>query len=267
MRAYDPSIGAYLDRYRALSDKMDRALGSTRATSATREVASDLFNQKPAQVVSAYMDGTRASAQDLLRLVGGKSPELEQAVNGVVRGKLESMDAKAAQEWLSKNRPMLETLSPKAATTAREFVRAKQEVERLEEFSTFAGKSAQASTKAAESTRGEMAGKIKAGEAAKVEAVQRQELSNAVQRTQDQIKRAAPNEIPGLVKSNIETLARQKLISQEQARQYLAQADEISRKYQQTAQYRKQMDNFIKAALISSVGYSGYQTYKGLSSH
>lgn len=110
--AYEPRVGAYIEKY-AAGKKAEEAISSGKkglsVTKADAEAdGQPIFNLKPQSVASHYLDGTKTSAEKLVRLVGGDKKEISGMVGGNLRHKMESMTPEQAKKFLEKNRGLLE---------------------------------------------------------------------------------------------------------------------------------------------------------------
>ena len=145
MEAYEPDIGKYLSEYQKGSRAIAEAKGGTRGVSTLKTVerGGEDFNAPPQAVVGKYLDGTRASAEQLLKLTGGKEAELDAAVRGNVRQKLDGMTAQQARAWRKKNSGMLDAF-PEAKEAVNRYVVAMERAERSENMVTPARKAVEA---------------------------------------------------------------------------------------------------------------------------
>jgi hypothetical protein len=95
MIAYEKDVGRYIDEYRKGKQAQELALGGKAGESAI-----ETFGTKPQNIASYYLDGTKASADKLVNLVGGKSNELVSQVAGKIRNDLQGLDAAKTQKYL-----------------------------------------------------------------------------------------------------------------------------------------------------------------------
>jgi len=103
MIAYEPDVGRYLKTYQTGKQAEELALGGQ-----TGEAAIQPFGTKPQNIASTYLDGTKASAQKLVNLIGGKTSELVSNVRGKIRNDLQGLDATKTQKYLQDNSGLFE---------------------------------------------------------------------------------------------------------------------------------------------------------------
>lgn len=133
MTAYEPDVARYINAYRTGKEGEAVILGSrgARATDKVLETdAATIFGQKPQQAASAYLDGTRSSANQLLALVGGNKSEVAPMVNAYLRGQIEGKTPAEVIKLISKNNGLLEVF-PDAKPIMLKYAQASNEAERL----------------------------------------------------------------------------------------------------------------------------------------
>lgn len=251
LEAYEAGVGKYISRYKAGKEAEKIALGA-RGESTVESIAQvdgqSIFSMKPQTVARSYLDGTDNSARNLIRLVGGKTPELSSAVRGYIRNVLEPMNAKRASEWLTKNEGMLNVFN-EAKPIVSKIIQDKQNIERL---SSMRGKST--------ARIGELQtdiGKI----AAKTQRLQGAEKINTQLAMLEQaqgkdIFRQSQKIADDLLKSN--------LLDQSKYNDLTKQIYDIERMYGETQSAKNRVKYAIYAAAAPLVGTTAYYKLKGI---
>lgn len=103
MTAYEPDVKRYIDTYRSGKEAEELALGGRGGESAI-----ETFAKKPQQIASYYLDGTKSSADKLVNLVGGVTPELTAQVAGNVHNSVKGLDAAKTAKFLADNAGLFE---------------------------------------------------------------------------------------------------------------------------------------------------------------
>ena len=233
MVAYDKDVATYLKEYRKGSDKIEAATGGPRGEAALKA------DTRPQVTARAYLDGTRASARQLIELSGGKTRELTAAVRGNVRAKLEAMTPKQAQTWLSKNTGMLDEFG--LSKEVKSFVQAKNEAERLSGMVTPAGKAAEANrAAAATSTKGA----TKASDASKMVADAASSLDGV-----------PPEKVVERANTIVRDLLSKNVITPVRAQELRAQIADAERKYGSTATAHKWIKRIVGGGVVLETGH------------
>lgn len=121
---YEPSVGQYLAKYREMSAPIERATAGRGGALTEAELLENqvLFSADKTAATSYYLNGSQERALRLLDLVGGKTPQLVESLRGYLRTSMQGMNAKQAQDFISKNEGMLRVfpeLKPQMEQIAR----------------------------------------------------------------------------------------------------------------------------------------------------
>ena len=130
MKEFEPGVGQYLTKYQEASGPITKALtGRGKQLTQAQELAEQevLFAADKSATAKYYLDGTEERAQRLVDLVGGKPKELVDSIGGLVRGKMEKMNAAQAQEFTKQG---LFNVFPELKTSANQVLKAKQAEEK-----------------------------------------------------------------------------------------------------------------------------------------
>jgi hypothetical protein len=110
MEAFEPKVGEYLSKYKELSAPIEKAMAGRGKALTDADVLAEeqvLFSADRKATTDHYLDGSEQRAQRLLDLVGGKKPELVDAVKGYFRTQMESMSSKQVIDFIKKNEGLL----------------------------------------------------------------------------------------------------------------------------------------------------------------
>ena len=130
MKEFEPGVGKYLSKYQETSAPITKALTGRggQLTEAERLAEEEiLFSADKSATAKYYLDGSKERANRLLDLVGGKPKELVNSIAGLVRGKMEKMTAKQAEDFTKQG---LFEIFPELESPANQIVKAKQAEEK-----------------------------------------------------------------------------------------------------------------------------------------
>jgi hypothetical protein len=254
---YEPDVKRYIDTYRAGKEAENLALGGKRGESITAEVDArtdtPIFTGKPQEAVNYYLDGTFNSADKLIRLMGGKSDELVNAIKGNFREKLTDMDAKKAADFVQKNRGLFQAF-PEIRPLVDKVVQSKVDAERLTKMSGLSTKRLQEALGTELSTKQAVA--KGAAEPIKIA----ESLNNQLIKMRD----STGKESVDISKDIIDNLFKNKLIGEDQYQKLLNQTREAYQLYGNTDKARKQVAYITGSALIPVIGITGYYKAKAM---
>lgn len=253
MNAYDERVGQYIQRYKVGKETERAALGKKKGEGVLEEAAKTedeiIYSGKPQQVTNYYLDGTRESANKLVRLVGGKSPELVNRVKANVRGKVENMDAAKTQDFIAKNEGMLQTF-PEIRDSLNRLAQSRQTEERL---SSMLGKTKGRLEKA-------LGAEITTAEKLAKEAAAGKKAIAPYQQFMEKFEGAKGDEIFSESKKIVEKLRSDGLLDAPKYQQMLNEIRNVQQKYGSTEKAKER----IKTVLyVSLVGFGGYKVYRG----
>ena len=257
MTKYEPDIEKYIERYKLGKESERIALGG-RGEGLTAEVEArtdtPIFTGKPTQAVNYYLDGTKDSADKLLKLVGGKSPELDSALKGNIRSKMENLNAEKAQKFLKENEGLFQTF-PELKPLAESVVKSKSEVERLAKMSEMSISRLEESLKTTTSLK----------DIVKKSAAEKTKISGEIEDKLRVLKDASGPEAVKVSKNVISKLREERLISPEQYEQYINQIREAETIAKDTNDLRKRTAYIAGAAAIGSgLSTTGYYKLKAV---
>jgi len=261
MTAYDERIGQYIQRYKAGKQEERLAIGRKKGEGPLEEVVKTedeiIFTGKPQQVANYYLDGTQESANKLIRIVGGKTPELVNRVKANVRDKVDGMDAAKTQQFMQQNEGLLNTF-PEVRNSLDSLLKARQTQERL---SSMLGKGKERLTTAlgAEVTSAERLAK-QAAEGRKAVAPYQQFL--------EKFEGSKGDEIFTESKKIAERLRADNMLDAPRYQQMLADIRDIEAKYGATQEAKARLKNVLYITLVGGVGglaggFGGYKLYRG----
>ena len=130
MKEFEPGVGEYLTKYQETSAPITKALaGRGGQLTETERLAEEevLFSADKSATAKYYLDGSQERAERLLDLVGGKPKELVDSIAGLVRGKMEKMTAKQAEEFTNQG---LFKVFPELKASANQVLKSKQAEEK-----------------------------------------------------------------------------------------------------------------------------------------
>ena len=251
MEAFESDVGKYIARYKKGKEAERAALGA-RGESTIESVAQvdgqSIFGMKPQTVSRNYLDGTENSARNLIRLVGGKTPDVVSAVRGYIRNVLEPMDAKKAAEWVKKNEGMLNVFN-EAKPIVNKVVQDKQNIERL---SSMRGKA---------TTRiGEL--KTDIGELSSV--TQRQQSAEKIKTQLSKLEQAQGPDVFRQSHQIANDLLKSKLLDEQKYGQLTEQIYNIKKMYGDTQAARTRVKYAVYAAAAPIMGTNAYYKLKGI---
>ena len=257
MTKYEPDVAKYIERYKTGKESERIALGG-RGEGLISEVEArtetPIFAGKPTQAVNYYLDGTKDSADKLLKLVGGKSPELDVALKGNIRSKMEKLNSDEAQKFINNNEGLFKTF-PELKPLADSVVKSKSETERL--------------SRMAETSQSRLAESLKTTtnikDVVKKSATEKAKLSGEIKDKLTVLKNASGPESVTLSKDLIGKLRKERLISPEQYEKYINQIREAESIAKDTSDLRKRVSYIAAAAAIGSgLTTTGYYKLKAV---
>ena len=130
MKEFEPGVSEYLTKYQETSAPITKALaGRGGQLTETERLAEEevLFSADKSATAKYYLDGSQERAERLLDLVGGKPKELVDSIAGLVRGKMEKMTAKQAEEFTNQG---LFKVFPELKASANQVLKSKQAEEK-----------------------------------------------------------------------------------------------------------------------------------------
>lgn len=249
MTAYEPRVGKYINEYRAGSEKIDRIAGTNAARAATDSIVGEgediVRNQKPILAHNYFLKGDQAGAQKLIDLVGGKTPEITDAVKANLRTKLEGLTADQATELASKNMGLLREF-PELKPMVNQIIKAKAESERLGKMVPMAQKravsgfeeSAKAGTDAEKvaATRGK---ELQAGSESA------QKLADSINHSLAKLEKAPPEEVTSAALSIADNMHVKGLIDDAKYQDLLKQIRDTKSTYGKTDKARSVMKGLL----------------------
>lgn len=258
MTAYDQRVGQYIERYKTGKQAERAALGKKKGEGVLEEAAKTedeiIYAGKPQQVAAYYLDGTRDSANKLVRLVGGKTPELVNRVKANVGGKVAGLDAAKTQEFIQKNDGMLQTF-PEIRESLNKLVQSRQAEERLSSMLTKGKGRLEKALGAEVTTAEDLAAKVAKGE--KSVAPYRQFM--------EKFEGAKGDEIFSESKSIVDQLRKDKFIDAPKYQEMLAQIRDVEQKYGTTKEAQARLRTVLYLGFASGLGsYGGYRFGKDL---
>ena len=261
MNAYDSRIGQYIERYKVGKQAERVAVGRKKGEGPLEEAVRTedeiIFAGKPQQVTSFYLDGTREAANKLIRIVGGKSPELVNRVKANVRDKVEGMDAAKTQQFIQKNEGMLQAF-PEVRDSLNTLLKARQTQERL---TSMVGKTQERLGKA-------LGAEVTSAERLAAEAAKGQKAVAPYQQFMERFEGARGDEIFSESKKIVEKLRSDNVLDAPRYQQLLSEIRDIEGKYGATQEAKARLKNVLYITLVGGVGglaggYGGYKMYRG----
>lgn len=249
MVAYEPDVRKYLDEYRKVKEREDIALGGTYGESAIKSIAGEgaeeILGKTPTEVARYYLKGDEASAKKLINLAGGRSPELDEAVRGYLRGQIEGMSADQAQKFAAKNAGLFEAF-PEVKPAIEGIVDAKTQGEK---YTGMASKQLKRAEQAA--------GEVKAAEkGARSEAAKQRDLERALNLRVTEIGESSPQNAPKVARTAAKQLADQGLITNEKYGDILRAIDRVEKTQGRT----ERAQNALKYLMYGALGMAGAGT-------
>lgn len=110
MEAFEPRTTQYLQKYRELSAPIERATAGRGAALTEADLLAEqevLFGADKQAVKQYYLNGSQERAERLLQLIGGKKPEVVNAIRGYLRSELEPKSAAQSREFIANNEGLL----------------------------------------------------------------------------------------------------------------------------------------------------------------
>jgi len=245
MKAYEPGIGKYVEEYQKRSAPLTRALaGRGKALSEVelKEAENVLFSADKKAATNYYLDGSQERAQALIYAVGGKKPEIVNAIKGYFRTELEGMNAKQAASFVQKNEGLLREF-PELRKPMEDIVRAKVDFETL--------------GPAAEKKAGAATTRLAGEEKAATTALEKQKnIADKYRIFESKISSLTPKDSISEASRFIDTLRKDKLIDDNKYRQLINEIEGIKTKYAESAQAKQNIQTALRKLLL----YSGYGT-------
>jgi len=254
---YEPDVERYINTYRAGKEAENIALGGKRGESITSEVEATrdtpIFTGKPQEAVNFYLDGTANSADKLVRLVGGKSDDLVNAIKGNFREKLTNMNAKQATDFRDKNKGFFQAF-PELRPLVDKVVQSKVDSERLTKMSGLS------SERLKEALGTELTTKQRVATTATEPLKISEKLNNKLV----EMRNSTGKDSVKISKDIIDDLFANKLIGEDQYQNLLNKTREAYKLYGDTEQARKQVAYITGSALIPVIGVTGYYKAKAM---
>ena len=254
---YEPDVERYINTYRAGKEAENIALGGKRGESITSEVEATrdtpIFTGKPQEAVNFYLDGTANSADKLVRLVGGKSDDLVNAIKGNFREKLTNMNAKQATDFRDKNKGFFQAF-PELRPLVDKVVQSKVDSERLTKMSGLSSERLKEALGTELTTKQRVA--TTAAEPLKIS----EKLNNKLV----EMRNSTGKDSVKISKDIIDDLFANKLIGEDQYQNLLNKTREAYKLYGDTEQARKQVAYITGSALIPVIGVTGYYKAKAM---
>lgn len=264
MTAYEPDVARYIQTYKTGKEAERLALGGKRGEGITEDIGKTteeevIFSGKPQQVASYFLDGTRDSANKLIRLVGGKTPELVNRVKANVRGKIDGMTAEQIADFSAKNQGMFQAF-PEVGQAVNNVLKSRQAEQRLE---SMLGKAA------GKGGRLEEALKLRETTAEKLgkQIAERETAAAPYQQLLEKLDGAKGDEVFSSSKSIVDKLRTDNMIDSTKYQEMLAQIRDVEQKYGTTEEAKKRIKTLLYVGVGGALGYKGYQVgraYLGL---
>jgi vacuolar-type H+-ATPase subunit F/Vma7 len=177
------------------------------------------------------LDGTKASADKLVNLIGGKTPELLSNVRGKIRNDLQGLDAAKTQQYLQNKSGLFETF-PELRKSVEELAANRLQAEKLDRMFSGQGKrysDALNVTQSAEELVGQKAAKT-LGEGSAY-----QDLKIGL----EQLEKAQGADIVTVSKTIANTLREKELIDADKYQQMLTYINDVGNNAQKAADLKK----------------------------
>lgn len=254
MKAYEPRIGQYVEKYKETSAPISKALaGRGRALTDVELIEAEnvLFSADKTAAAKYYLNGSQERAQALITVTGGKKPEVINGIKGYFRNQLAPMTSKQAQQFVANQEGFLREF-PELRKPLNDIVDTKR-------VSETAGVSAQ--------KRAEAATTRLAGEAKPIEKTisEQREISNRYRIFQNKITSQTPKDTVTDAKSMINRLRQDGLINDVSHRNLLNKIEQIKLQYGETEKAKQNIQLLLRKSLIySGMGAGGIVGYYGL---
>lgn len=230
MEAFEPRTRQYTETYRKLSAPIEQATAGRGAALTEADLLAEqqvLFGADKQAVTRYYLDGSQERAQRLLALVGGKRPEVVNAVRGYLRSELENKSSQQAQKFIADNEGLLRVF-PEMRDAMQQVVANKRVAETAGEAAT---KKAAAAGKRLET----------AGKAPAATLEEKRALQARYEGLQNALLQAPPGKEVGAAKTLADTLYKDKLIDAVEHRNLLEQIANVERTSQTRSEARKRL--------------------------
>jgi hypothetical protein len=256
MTAYEPDVGRYIQTYKTGKEAERVAAGGRRGEGLTEQVAKTedeiLFSNKPQQVTSYYLDGTRESANKLIRLVGGKTPELVNRVKSNVREKIEGMTAEKTAEFAAKNQGLFQAF-PEVGQAVNKVVQSRQAQQRLE---SMLGKAAGKGGRLEQALGTE----ITSAEKLSKQVESGKKATAPYQQFLEKFEGAKGEEVFTESKKIVDKLRQDGIVEPAKYQEMLSQIRDIEQKYGASDEAKKRVKTVLYVGLV---GFGGYKAYRG----
>ena len=245
MTAYEPDVKRYIDTYRAGKQAEELALGGRGGESAI-----ETFAKKPQQIASYYLDGTKSSADKLVNLVGGATPELTAQVAGNVHNSVKGLDAEKTAAFLEKNRGLFEVF-PEVGNSVEALAANRAKAEHLTSLSgkqqSRLGEALKTTTKAEDI----------AGNAAKPAEKAAQDIKMKL----ETLDKASGQEVVTISKNIATSLRENNLIDESKYQQLLSEIRDVGGSVEKS-QHIKKLIRYAAYGVGVGVGVGGYGSLK-----
>lgn len=256
MIAYEPRIGAYLEKYRTLSAPIAKATaGRGAALTEADLLAGDeaLFASDKGAAARYFLDGSSERAERLLALTGGKNPALMDSVRGYLRSSMEGMTGEQMKTMIGKNAGALRVF-PELRAPLENAAQAQSRLEGL----------AKAAERRASAAQTRLAGAKAAPERAAAAATKQAE---DYRRWIIELDTARPEAVPARARSVARSMRKDGIINDFQYRQLSSQISDAESKIAGRREAASTISYAVRKALLYSgiataVGLPGYVTYK-----
>jgi len=238
MIEFEPGVGQYLEKYREMSGPIEKATAGrggklTEADTLAEEEV--LFGADKKAAANYYLDGSQEKAERLINLVGGKQPQLVNAIKGNLRTRMENMNAKQAEKFISDNEGLLRVF-PEFRDPMKKVAEAKRVAE------TLGVKAAEKAKSAATRLAGESTEARTAKESA-------EKISNDYRILENQLRESTAKE--SITKANeiANKMRKDGLVNDAQHRELLQNIRMIKDAYGDSEKARQAVNSLIKKSL------------------
>ena len=248
---YDKRYGQYISEYAKGKQAEEAAFGASEKF--LEEIGGKSAN-KLQSVSNYFLDGKKDSAERMVSFVGGKTPELVNAIKADFRTKMEGMSSKEMQSFIKKNQGLLEV-----------FPELKDPMNKVALAKSVAEKAPIEAEKRAVAAGTRLTGEKSLAEATKRKAEQTINKYNAdLLRVTDR----PVEETKKLSRGLLNDLLKDKVITETEFRLYDKKLSDIVEKYGDSAEAKQQIRNLgmaaVRAAIPAGVAGSLYYGYKAL---